>query len=109
MILFPGLEYAYTESPVHMQGLSMGLFWFSIGIGNFIGLALTTIFQVTNNINCGKLDIYFYALAFFLGVCTIIFYKCSTYFHLGLDWRIILPEPEDERSEEEQQAVNTNS
>jgi len=76
-----------------MQGLSMGLFWFSAGIGHVIGLAFTTIFGVTDNINCGHLHVYFYFLGFLLGIYTIIFYKCCKYFYLGLHRMIILPLP----------------
>jgi len=83
------------KSPPYMQGLSMGLFWFSSGIGYFVGLALMATFQVTENINSGLLDVYFYVLALFLGVYTLLFYKCATYFHLGLDRMIIIPLPED--------------
>jgi len=50
---------------------------------------------VADNINSGYLDVYFYALAFLLGVYTPIFYICCTYFHLGLDRMIIIPLPED--------------
>ncbi|KAF6027614.1 SLC15A3 [Bugula neritina] len=51
-IFFIATKYIYMKSPVHMQGLSMGLFWFSAGIGHVIGLAFTTIFGVTDNVNC---------------------------------------------------------
>ena len=40
-----GLELAYTHAPRSMQGIIMGLFWFTQGIGSLVGTATIAWFQ----------------------------------------------------------------
>ena len=75
-----GIEFAYAKSPVNMQGIVMGLFWFSAGIGNFIGVSLPYVFKNFLDIwkdetfiNCDRLDLFFYFLAMFLLVYSGLF------------------------------------
>ena len=82
--LLTGLEYAYIMSPQFMQGIVIGLFWLSAGIGDFLSIALPNIFQAIyidgqslwpNKlfINCDRLDTYFFTLSIFVFVCSIFF------------------------------------
>ena len=79
------------ESPVNMQGVVMGLFWFAAGIGNFIGVALPYLFgdilYIWNDpiyINCDRLDLFFFFLAMFLFVYSCIFICIAKYADLRL-------------------------
>ncbi|XP_067928099.1 solute carrier family 15 member 4-like [Watersipora subatra] len=90
-----GIEYAYMEAPMNMQGIVMGLFWFCAGIGYFIGVALPYIFSVIGGIwkdpvyiNCDKLDLFFYILAVVLILFSIIFVFISKNTDLGLTTEI---------------------
>ena len=78
------------ESPVNMQGVVMGLFWFAAGIGTFIGVALPYLFenlyiwQDQTFINCDRLDLFFYILALFLFVYSCVFICIAKYSDLRL-------------------------
>lgn len=70
-VFSPGLEFAYSQAPRSMQGLIMGLFCLSNGIGAFLG-ALTVMLAQSfgwisktdvGNINMSYLDYYFFLLA----------------------------------------------
>lgn len=68
-----GLEFAYSHAPKSMQGLIMGLFCLSNGIGSLCGSALVALFSLPKlhwfsskdhgNINDGYLAYYFFVLA----------------------------------------------
>lgn len=44
-IYFTGLEFAYSQAPPFMQGLVMGLFLMTSGIGNYVSQLILTIVQ----------------------------------------------------------------
>lgn len=88
------------EAPRNMQGTVMGLYWFVAGIGYFIGICLPYIFQHADNIyinrkliNCDKIDEYFFILAAFLFIYSLIFVFISKTADLGLNSEIIEPRP----------------
>ena len=72
--IYLGLEFAYCQAPKFLQGVIMGLFLATSGIGSFLGSALLAVvssaslkFEHKNwfpdDINKGSLDKYFYLLA----------------------------------------------
>lgn len=79
-----GLEFAYTHAPKSMQGLIMGLFCLSNGIGSLCGSALVALLSIEKigwfvpedqgNINDGDLAYYFFLLAGIQLVATVIFF-----------------------------------
>jgi len=44
--VFAGLEFAYTQAPSFMQGLIMGLFLMTSGLGNYLASAIVAIVQL---------------------------------------------------------------
>ena len=99
-VLFPpffiphtGLEFAYSQAPRSMQGLIMGLFYFTMGLGSFVSSLLLWLFTLpigpgktwleptdSGNINFGKLDMYFFVFA---GIQTagLIIFAVATYYY----------------------------
>lgn len=45
-LCFPGLEFAYTQAPQVMQGLIMGLFLMTSGLGSYLASAIVAIVQL---------------------------------------------------------------
>ena len=101
-----GLELAYTQAPRSMQGIIMGLFWFTQGIGSLVGTASISWFQgvffyrwKNQNINCRipcphtghhdrfcyqcHLDYYFFCLAGLQVVGLTIFIIISAKLDIG--------------------------
>ncbi|XP_038059324.1 solute carrier family 15 member 4-like isoform X2 [Patiria miniata] len=84
-----GLEFAYSMAPRSMQGLIMGIFYFSSGIAALVGSAILKVTSLpainwfekkdAGNINNGHLDRYFYLLAAFQLVGLIIFAAVALY------------------------------
>nr|KAG5685480.1 hypothetical protein BaRGS_013091 [Batillaria attramentaria] len=70
------LEFAYTQSPVSMQGVMMGVFMATAGLGNYLSTAILKIVgETTKNdpwfpdeINNGHAEYLFYLLAGLIGV-----------------------------------------
>ncbi|XP_076460129.1 solute carrier family 15 member 4-like [Babylonia areolata] len=46
-----GLEFAYTQSPASMQGVMTGLFTASVGLGNYLAMAILWIVQLASEEN----------------------------------------------------------
>ncbi|XP_046340255.2 solute carrier family 15 member 4-like [Haliotis rufescens] len=105
-----GLQFAYSMAPKSMKGIIMGLFYFSSGIGSFLGTAFISGFYSTNtwfhssdfgDINCRlaceeepkgdvrnqacHLDYYFYLLAGVELVGLILFIVVAKVFKLGVE------------------------
>ena len=100
------MEFAYSQSPKVLQGLTMGVFLATSGIGSFVGSALVNIVAsasekyssygnwYADDINKGRLDFFFYVLAGLMGVNIVIFCVISTrYLYVNSD---ILCEDEEE-------------
>jgi len=80
-----GLEFSYAQSPKVLQGVVMGLFLMTSGLGSFLGSALIQIVNAVSNklekvdwyngkdINKGKLDFFFYILTVLMGVNFLVF------------------------------------
>ena len=43
LLLITGLEFAYTQAPSFMQGLIMGLFLMTSGLGSYVASAIVAI------------------------------------------------------------------
>ena len=67
---FPGLEFAYSQSPPELRGVVMGLNLAMTGFGFFLASALASIVEKASdrqwypkNLNNGKLECYMFLLA----------------------------------------------
>ncbi|XP_052689476.1 solute carrier family 15 member 4-like isoform X2 [Crassostrea angulata] len=79
-----GLEFAYSQAPSFMQGLVMGLFLMTSGIGNYVSEAILEIVKEATGadppdawfpeeINDGKTENLFFMLAALMAVNTLVF------------------------------------
>lgn len=79
-----GLEFAYSQAPSFMQGLVMGLFLMTSGIGNYVSEAILEIVKEATGtdppdawfpeeMNDGKTENLFFMLAALMAVNTIVF------------------------------------
>ncbi|KAK6190852.1 hypothetical protein SNE40_002627 [Patella caerulea] len=106
-----GLQFAVSMAPKSMKGIIMGLFYFTSGIGSFLGTAITAILNANTiwfvdgddhgDINCRlpcrppdnivqankscHLDYYFYFLAGVELIGLILFVMVSKIYHLDQD------------------------
>ncbi|XP_003738478.1 solute carrier family 15 member 4 [Galendromus occidentalis] len=74
-----GVELAYSHAPVSMQGIVMGLFYLSTGIGCFAGsllLSLVSPYWLNSSPNTSRLDLFFWLLAGIQLVSSILFFLC---------------------------------
>lgn len=99
VLLVVGIEYAYLMAPQAMQGVIMGMYWASAGIGDFIAVSLPYIFHGidgiwddTMYINCNRLDLYLFIVAGFLFISAIIFYIVVKCVDLGLN-KVVTEKP----------------
>ena len=101
-----------------MQGFVIGLFWFFLGVGTFIGVALPYIFGGDSGIwtdqttiNCDRLDFLFYILSAFLLLCSLLFIPIVKRFDLGLCKVMEFDQPSEtelERAERQRRRKNRN-
>ena len=86
------LELAYLTAPRSMQGIIMGLFWFTQGLASIFGSLLMSAFHGTwffdwdsGDINCQRchLDYYFFFLAGVQFVGAFAFLAISYYLKIG--------------------------
>ena len=87
--IFTALEFAYSQSPRVLQGVVMGLNLATSGIGSLVGGILVQIIHSTSrkyspygdwyadDINKGRLDLFFYVLAGLMGVNLLVFCMIS--------------------------------
>ncbi|XP_013392509.1 solute carrier family 15 member 4 [Lingula anatina] len=76
-----GLEFAYSQAPAVLQGLIMGMFLLTNGLGNYLGSALIAIVNAAtvddpwypNDINQGHLEYFFWLLAGLMVLNTLVF------------------------------------
>ena len=126
---FLGLEFAYAQSPRVLQGMVMGLFLLTSGLGSLLGSALIQIVKsaslkyggqnwYTDDINKGRLDYFFYLLAVLLGVDFLVFCAISmryTYVSDNLlrrneeEWKRQNPNREKSESDQEDHGYITRS
>ncbi|NXG72444.1 S15A3 protein, partial [Baryphthengus martii] len=80
----PGLEFAYAEAPKTMRGATMGLFFFTSGLGSLLGLGLVTLLSLPphgwtrclkdyGNVNRCRLDNYLFLLAGIQSITCLLF------------------------------------
>ncbi|XP_002739447.1 solute carrier family 15 member 4-like [Saccoglossus kowalevskii] len=76
-----GLEFAFSQSPASMQGVVMGMFLLTSGLGSYLGSLLVAIVNsasednpwIPDDVNCGYLERFFFLLAAILSVDFMIF------------------------------------
>ena len=49
LLLIPGLEFAYTQAPTYMQGLIMGLFLMTTGLGSYVASAVVALVKAASD------------------------------------------------------------
>ena len=49
LLLITGLEFAYTQAPSFMQGLIMGLFLMTSGLGSYVASAIVAIVKAASD------------------------------------------------------------
>lgn len=88
-----GLEFAYTQAPTSMQGMMMGVFLATSGLGNYLASAILKIVEdateddpwFPNEINNGKAENLFFLLAGMMGAFFLFYlvaaklYKYKTF------------------------------
>lgn len=99
-----GLEFAYSQSPVALQGVIMGLFLLTTGLGSYLGSVLVLLVNyisgkngqewLPDDPNNGRLELFFFLLAglmvvnffiyLFLATC-YTYVKPTTYFEFDDD------------------------
>ncbi|PIK49803.1 putative solute carrier family 15 member 4-like [Apostichopus japonicus] len=78
-----GLEFAYSQAPVALQGVIMGLFLLTTGLGSYFGSLLVLIVNSISGMygtqwlpddpNEGRLEYFFFLLAVLMGINIIIY------------------------------------
>ncbi|XP_038060271.1 solute carrier family 15 member 4-like [Patiria miniata] len=117
-----GLEFAYSQSPKAMQGVVMGLFLLTSGLGSYIGSLLVTIVNaitssaggawIPNEINKGHLEYFFLLLALIMAIdfgCFLLIARGYIYVEdaeLQYDNRAPDPEERGKRSSRKKQGGN---
>ena len=48
-MLITGLEFAYTQAPTYMQGLIMGLFLMTTGLGSYVASAVVALVKAASD------------------------------------------------------------
>ena len=76
----PGLAFAYSQSPLYLRGVIMGLNLATIGIGFYVAGALAAIVRKASDgswypqdLNAGKLENYFFFLAVVIFLNFLVF------------------------------------
>ena len=85
---FTGLEFAYSQAPKSLQGVVMGAFLLTTGLGNYVSILLVVIVRSASNKdwypsqdpNQGHLEYFFFLLAGLMVVNFVVFlYIASSY------------------------------
>lgn len=77
-----GMEFAYSEAPSSLQGLVMGMFLVTSGLGHYIGSLLINIVNAAtpgdewypDEINTGHLDYYFFLVGGLMMLNTLVYF-----------------------------------
>ncbi|XP_022090070.1 solute carrier family 15 member 4-like [Acanthaster planci] len=102
-----GLEFAYSQSPKAMQGVVMGLFLLTSGLGSYIGSLLVVVVNaitsedewIPDEINYGHLEYFFFLLAVIMTINFVCFLLIARgYVYVKDAELILLPETDDESS-----------
>ena len=98
---FSGLEFAYSQAPRSMQGLIMGLFYMSSGLGSFLSSGVLAILSLrsvqgftptdSGNINYGHFDYVFFIFAGIQVVGLVIFVLCVYHYEKSHNTSSIAP------------------
>ncbi|XP_071829540.1 solute carrier family 15 member 4-like [Apostichopus japonicus] len=82
-----GLEFAYSQAPVALQGVIMGLFLLTTGLGSYFGSLLVLIVNSISGMygtpwlpddpNEGHLEYFFFLLALLMGINIVIYLVVS--------------------------------
>ncbi|XP_048760879.2 solute carrier family 15 member 4-like isoform X2 [Ostrea edulis] len=86
-----GLEFAYSQAPSFMQGLVMGLFLMTSGLGNYVSEAILEIVKEATGtdtpdawfpeeMNNGKTEYLFFMMAALMAVNTFVFFFVAYYY-----------------------------
>ncbi|KAK7111646.1 solute carrier family 15 member 4-like [Littorina saxatilis] len=83
-----GLEFAYTQSPTSMQGVMMGVFMATSGLGSYFATALLKIVGVAtaddpwfpDEINDGHAEYLFYLLSAMMGIFFLAFLVAAKFY-----------------------------
>ena len=108
----PGLAFAYSQSPLYLRGVIMGLNLATIGIGFYVAGALAAIVRKATDgswypqdLNAGKLENYFFFLAGVIFLNFLVFvYLARKYKYVESSRMAVTVEEEQERS-----SINSDS
>ena len=108
----PGLAFAYSQSPLYLRGVIMGLNLATIGIGFYVAGALAAIVRKATDgswypqdLNAGKLENYFFFLAGVIFLNFLVFvYLARKYKYVESSMMAVTVEEEQERS-----SINSDS
>lgn len=109
---FPGLAFAYSQSPLYLRGVIMGLNLATIGIGFYVAGALTAIVRKATDgswypqdLNAGKLENYFFFLAVVIFLNFLVFVYLARRYKYMESSRIAVTVEEDQ----EQSSISSDS
>lgn len=102
----PGLAFAYSQSPLYLRGVIMGLNLATIGIGFYVAGALAAIVRKATDgswypqdLNAGKLEYYFFFLAVVMFLNFLVFvYLARRYKYVESSRTAVTVEEDQERS-----------
>lgn len=108
----PGLAFAYSQSPLYLRGVIMGLNLATIGIGFYVAGALAAIVRKATDgswypqdLNAGKLENYFFFLAVVMFLNFLVFvYLARRYKYVESSRMAVTVEEDQERS-----SINSDS
>ncbi|XP_033123110.1 solute carrier family 15 member 4-like [Anneissia japonica] len=97
-----GLEFAYSQSPKVLQGVVMGLFLLTSGLGSYVGSLLVIIVNAAtkghewfpDEVNDGYLE-YYYILLSLMMIVNLVIYCFVAHYYTYMQYPSQIPEPLD--------------